>query len=393
MLLNGAVLVEFAVQPGMGTDPAPIIEYLHGGSGQTHIHLLADILKGNRVVHPLHGDMVVGANGCLFPGGKLEWILRQRPQKRLFLREETGSAAVFLLEGLVVERFKTLPNCFIQLQQGQELPIPQSCKDEGGDDPYGSFHSRFILWRSDSGGNNGSGIMLSQLLVGFVQNHLIFSVLFHAGFQVVTLNHPRDTAKIPVGVDMGGSPALLIHGEEGLHIAVATIRQGRNEHISRDDFAGIRVNNGSGITCPVHLHDLSGLVVQVHGGIGLVEIVAVVLIELGRLVRNFAGRFALVAVFQPQQIQRHTAFLHFPVHIGVIRHLVRRFARSAGKKPFCQLPVGHFIRQRPLQAAVVCTLKRCGHGVAGAVQAGRNLGFVEPKAVKPEDLTVIGHNG
>ena len=28
VLLNGAVLVEFAVQPGMGTDPAPIVEYL-----------------------------------------------------------------------------------------------------------------------------------------------------------------------------------------------------------------------------------------------------------------------------------------------------------------------------------------------------------------------------
>ena len=367
MLLNGAVLVEFAVQSGMGTNPASVVEYLHGGPGQTHIHLLADILKGNRVVHPFHGNMVVGANGCLFPGGKLEWIGRQRPQKRLFLRKETGSAAVFLLEGLVVERFKALPNCFIQLRQGQELPIPQSCKDEGGDDPYGSFHSRFILWCSDSGRDNGSGIMLSQLLVGFVQNHLIFSVLFHTGFQVVTLNHPRDAAKIPVGVDMGCSPALLVHGEEGLYITVATVRQGRNEHISRDDFAGICVNDGSSITRPVHLHDLSGLVVQMHRGIGLVEIVAIILVELRGLVRNFAGRFALVAVFQPQQIQRHTAFLHFPVHIGVIRHLVYRLAWSAGKQQICQLPVGHFIRQRPLQAAVACTLQRCGHGVAGTV--------------------------
>lgn len=147
---------------------------------------------------------------------------------------------------------------------------------------------------------------------------------------------------------MGSSPALLVHGEEGLHIAVPAVRQGRNEHIGRDDFAGIRANDGSGITCPVHLHNFSWLVVQVHRGIGLVEIVAVVLIELRRLVRNFAGRFALVAVFQPQQIQRHTAFLHFLVHIGVIRHLVRRFARSAGKQQIRQLPVGHFVRQRPL---------------------------------------------
>lgn len=38
--------------------------------------------------------------------------------------------------------------------------------------------------------------MLRQLLIGFVQNHLILSVLFHTGFQIVTLNHPRDAAGI-----------------------------------------------------------------------------------------------------------------------------------------------------------------------------------------------------
>ena len=192
-------------------------------------------------------------------------------------------------------------------------------------------------------------------------------MLFHACFQIVTLNHPCDAAKIPVGVDMGRSPALLVHGEESLHIAVPAVGQRCHKYIRGNDFASIRVNDGSGISSPVHLHNLSWLVVQVHRGIGLVEIVAVVLIELGRLVRNFSGCFALVAVFKPQQIQCNTAFLHFLVHIGIVRHLVRRFARSAGKQQICQLFVGHFIRQRPLQTTVACTLKRCGYGVARAV--------------------------
>ena len=60
---------------------------------------------------------------------------------------------------------------------------------------------------------------------------------------------------------MGGSPGFLIHGEEGFHIAVATVKKGRNKHIGRDDFAGIRVDDGSGISGPVHLHDLTGLVI------------------------------------------------------------------------------------------------------------------------------------
>ena len=144
--------------------------------------------------------------------------------------------------------------------------------------------------------------MLRQFLVGFVQNHLIFSVLFHTCFQIVTLNHPCDAAKIPVGVDMGGSPALLVHGEESLHITVPAVGLRCHKYIRGNNFPCVCVNDGSSITCPVHLHNFSRLVVQVHRSFGLVEIVAVVLIELGRLVRNFSGRFALVAVFQPQQI-------------------------------------------------------------------------------------------
>lgn len=159
VLLNGAVLVESSVQPWMGTDPAPIVEHLYGGSGQTHIHFLADILKGNRVVHPFHGNMVVGANGSLFPAGKLEWIGRQRSQERLFLHKETGSASVFLLEGFVVECFKALPYRFVQFQQGQELPIPQSRQNKSGDDTNRSFHSCHILWHSAPGRNKGSGIV------------------------------------------------------------------------------------------------------------------------------------------------------------------------------------------------------------------------------------------
>ena len=62
--------------------------------------------------------------------------------------------------------------------------------------------------------------------------------------------------------------------------------------------------------------------IQVHGGVGLCQIVGVILIELGGLVRKLARRAALVAVFQLQQVQSNTAALEFLVDIGVVRHLV-----------------------------------------------------------------------
>lgn len=85
-----------------------------------------------------------------------------------------------------------------------------------------------------------------------------------------------------------------------------------------------------------------------------------------------------------------------PIWKAVLKQWTLGHCWACGSRPLlwgCQLFVGHFIRQRPLQAAVACTLQRCGHGVASTVQTGRNLSFVEPQAVQPENLTVIGHNG
>ena len=77
----------------------------------------------------------------------------------------------------------------------------------------------------------------------------------------------------------------------------------------------ICIDNRSSIAGPVHLHNPTGFVVQVHGGVDLCQIVGIVLAELGGLVWNLARRLAPVAVFQPQQVQRNTAALEFLVDI------------------------------------------------------------------------------
>ena len=50
------------------------------------------------------------------------------------------------------------------------------------------------------------GVMLCQLLVRFVENDLILPMLLHAGFQVVALDDPGDTAEVFVGIHMGSGP-------------------------------------------------------------------------------------------------------------------------------------------------------------------------------------------
>lgn len=170
---------------------------------------------------------------------------------------------------------------------------------------------------------------------------------------------------------------------------IAVIRQRCHEHVGRDNFTGICVNNGSGVAGSVYPHDLTGLVIQMYSSIRLRQIICVILVELGGLVRDLARYSALVAVFQPQQIQGDSAALELFVDIGVVGHLVDGLRAAGQEQTFREL----FVRQRPLQAAVRCPLQRCCHGVPSGLAACGNLGFVESQAVKPEDLAVIGHVG
>lgn len=133
--------------------------------------------------------------------------------------------------------------------------------------------------------------------------------------------------------------------------------------------------------------------IQMHGGVRFCLVLSVILVELGGLVRDLAHRVALVAVFQPQQVQGDTAAREFLVDIGVVRHLVDGLRATRREQTLRELLVGHLLRQRPLQAAVRRPLQRGCHGIPGALTAGCDLSLVEPQAVEPEDLTVIGHTG
>ena len=50
---------------------------------------------------------------------------------------------------------------------------------------------------------------------------------------------------------------------------------------------------------PVYLQGLAGLVIQVHRGLGLVDVLRVVLVKLRGLVRKLASRPALLTVLDP----------------------------------------------------------------------------------------------
>lgn len=71
---------------------------------------------------------------------------------------------------------------------------------------------------------------------------------------------------------------------EKLPHRISAVRQNSNEQILFNKLTAIRIDNVGGLACPVNLHSVSRLVFQVHGGLGFVNIIRVILVELGRFV-------------------------------------------------------------------------------------------------------------
>jgi len=229
------------------------------------------------------------------------------------------------LERLVVERPETLPDGVVQFAQGKELPVAQRRGDPGGDDAYGPLDMTFVLGGTHPAGYDRETVVRRHLLIASVQYDFRAGILHNTGFQIVALDDPGDSAEVLKRIHMGVDPRLLIHAQKGFHVGVSAVRQRRHEQVRRDDFARIRVHDPGRVARPVHLHEFARLVVQVHGCAGRAQVVVVVFAELRRLVRQFATRPARFTVLEPQQVQRHAALLHLPMHLSVIRHPVLWF--------------------------------------------------------------------
>ena len=123
---------------------------------------------------------------------------------------------------------------------------------------------------------------------------------------------------------MTGDPGLLLHVQEGLCVGVAAVWQHRYKQVGVQPLPGVCVHQSCRLARPVHLHGLAGLVLQVHGGFRFVDIVRIILVELGGFVGQLSVLTALLAVFHPQQAQGNAVLLHLLVYPLIVRHLVDR---------------------------------------------------------------------
>ena len=103
------------------------------------------------------------------------------------------------------------------------------------------------------------------------------------------------------------------------NISVLAGGQHRDEDIHRDAASRYAVPDGCCLPRPIYLHTLAGLSLDVHRSFRDNGEFVVKLTELAVLIGNFSTVLTLVAVFVPQQSERHARFRQFLVDVLTVR--------------------------------------------------------------------------
>ena len=141
--------------------------------------------------------------------------------------------------------------------------------------------------------------MLSKFTVCAVELYFVSAMLIYACFQIIALNYLGSATEISESIYMSRSPAFLIHREESFNVGISAVWERSNKYIYRNRFACICINNVRCISCPVHLHYLTGLMLKVHSCAVFGSVVTVILFELSKLIRQFSVIAALLTIFKP----------------------------------------------------------------------------------------------
>lgn len=274
------------------------------------------------------------------------WHGGKRLHELPFLFHVDGKAAAGFrrLKGLQIHLIQLFTDCCLCFGKGKEALIPQS-----GEDPRrGVFdcplRMGLVLRMLHTGRDDGDVVMLRQFLIAAVQNRLVSGILRDAGLQVIRNQEPRHAAEVGVCVNMTKQPVFQLHVWAHFHVGVSAARKYGDEEISRRTLARNGIPYRQGISSPVHLHDITGFMLDAHCGFRDPRPPAVLVPELCAHVRPFANLCAVPAVLVPKQGQRHTGLCQFPVNSSAVRLKVLALENKfLGEENLAKV----FVRQTP----------------------------------------------
>ena len=123
------------------------------------------------------------------------------------------------------------------------------------------------------------------------------------------------------------------------------------------------------------------------------HVLIVILAELHELIYQFSSTLAVLAVFQPQQVQGCAVFLRFLKDLLIVRHLVGGLGCCGREQYFSDLLVRYFDRygyastQASARRSTPATVFR-----EQTIHTGGYFDVVETQASQLQDFAVIGHS-
>ena len=124
-------------------------------------------------------------------------------------------------------------------------------------------------------------------------------LMINCSCTVVRYKHGSDTAKELIHVVMGFNPVIGTFIHKRFHKSILAVSKHTNKKPCFGDFTGIRVNDVSRITCPVHFDLFAGISGDMHSGSAFFFILLDVIAELGIHQRFLTAHAAFFTVFHP----------------------------------------------------------------------------------------------
>jgi len=184
--------------------PPATTEDLHRVRAQSDLAVLTGELIGNAVVMAVDLEVVIDADLRHLPGGELVESIRKRLQRRpVQALEQAATASRQLLEGAVIEPGESFGDDRIRLGDREEGEVADAGQDPALGHQHPGLDLGLVSGLARAGGDDGTAVVLGQLLVGAVQLGLVAVTPDDADLEVVGNPDLRDAAQVLEGVDMG----------------------------------------------------------------------------------------------------------------------------------------------------------------------------------------------
>ena len=328
-----------------------LVQCLHHSGGQPHLHFLALQLVGHTVVVAQNLNVVVDVDRRLKEVGQFIPRGRQRLQCRLVqFQEQILPRVVQFLEGALVDLLQPHPHRLVQLVQREERVVAQWGQHFALDDLHAAFHLGAVARLARAPGDHSDAVVPGHVQIGRVRVRLVPARPRDPAFQVVGRKDLGRAAQAFKRAQVRVDPVGDLLGTCRLGVEVMARSQRRHKNLRVKRLAADWV---------VHRHGHAG-VVDEQPLAGRIRLTQAHLDRLGPAPIVFAILAVPVplriglAVFLPQQPQRHAPPLEFFVELGPLRNRTLPIPPARlrlPEKPNLQLLFRQLRRQWPVQPA------------------------------------------